>query len=76
MASTVRCLTGFLARVSSPSPADRPRDPKAKRGTSDATYGYDTMGKLMILKLREDYRKKMGVRFVRKAMLGDVGRLF
>lgn len=33
---------------------------EAKRGTSDATYGYYTMGKLMILKLREDYRAKMG----------------
>jgi uncharacterized protein (DUF885 family) len=33
---------------------------EAKRGTSDATYGYYTMGKLMILKLREDYRKQMG----------------
>jgi uncharacterized protein (DUF885 family) len=33
---------------------------EAKRGTSDATYGYYTMGKLMILKLRDDYRAKMG----------------
>jgi uncharacterized protein (DUF885 family) len=33
---------------------------EAKRGTSDATYGYYTMGKLMILKLREDYQKQMG----------------
>lgn len=33
---------------------------EAKRGTSDATYGYYTMGKLMILKLREDYKNKMG----------------
>ncbi|HKV19563.1 MAG TPA: DUF885 domain-containing protein [Mycobacterium sp.] len=33
---------------------------EAKRGTSDATYGYYTMGKLMILKLRSDYRAKMG----------------
>ena len=68
---------------------------ESKRGTSDPTYGYYTMGKLMILKLRDDYRAKMGGRFslqefhdafiklgplplplVRKAMLGDVGRLF
>ena len=28
---------------------------ETKRGTSDATYGYYTMGKLMILKLRADY---------------------
>ena len=33
---------------------------EAKRGTTDATYGYYTMGKLMILKLREDYHAKMG----------------
>ena len=33
---------------------------EAKRGTSDATYGYYTMGKLMILKLRDDYKAKMG----------------
>lgn len=68
---------------------------ESKRGSSDPTYGYYTMGKLMILKLREDYRAKMGAKFslqdfhdsfiklgplplplVRKAMLGDVGRLF
>ena len=68
---------------------------ETKRGTSDPTYGYYTMGKLMILKLRDDYRAKMGERFslqefhdsfiklgplplplIRKAMLGDVGRLF
>lgn len=68
---------------------------ESKRGTSDATYGYYTMGKLMILKLRDDYRAKTGDRFslqdfhdtfirlgplpmplIRKAMLGEVGRLF
>ncbi len=31
---------------------------ESKRGTSDPTYGYYTMGKLMILKLRDDYRAK------------------
>jgi uncharacterized protein (DUF885 family) len=36
---------------------------ETRRGTSDPTYGYYTMGKLMILKLREDYRAKMGPRF-------------
>ena len=35
---------------------------ESKRGTSDATYGYYTMGKLMILKLRDDYKAKMGAR--------------
>ena len=33
---------------------------EAKRGTSDALYGYYTMGKLAILKLREDYKRKTG----------------
>jgi uncharacterized protein (DUF885 family) len=33
---------------------------EAKRGTSDALYGYYTIGKLMILKLRDDYKAKMG----------------
>ena len=36
---------------------------EAKRGTSDPTYLVYTLGKLEILKLREDYRKKMGARF-------------
>ncbi|MDG4668867.1 hypothetical protein [Mycobacterium sp. 236(2023)] len=38
---------------------------EAKRGTSDALYGYYTMGKLMILKLRDDYQA-----------LGETGELF
>ncbi|HTJ28346.1 MAG TPA: DUF885 domain-containing protein [Candidatus Limnocylindria bacterium] len=36
---------------------------EAYRGTQDATYGYYTLGKLAILKLRDDYRKKLGARF-------------
>ena len=36
---------------------------EAKRGTSDALYGYYTMGKLAILKLREDYKRKMGAEY-------------
>jgi uncharacterized protein (DUF885 family) len=36
---------------------------EAKRGTSDPTYLYYTLGKLQILKLREDYKKKMGTSF-------------
>jgi uncharacterized protein (DUF885 family) len=36
---------------------------ESKRGTSDATYGYYTMGKLMILKLRDDYKTKMGPKY-------------
>jgi uncharacterized protein (DUF885 family) len=36
---------------------------EAKRGTSDALYGYYTLGKLMILKLRDDYQMKMGAAY-------------
>ena len=42
------------------------RDPahrEALRGTQDATYGYYTLGKLEILKLREDMQKKLGRAF-------------
>jgi uncharacterized protein (DUF885 family) len=33
---------------------------EAKRGAGDPLYGYYTMGKLMILKLRDDYRNAVG----------------
>jgi uncharacterized protein (DUF885 family) len=36
---------------------------ETKRGTSDPTYLYYTLGKLQILKLREDYRKSKGPQF-------------
>jgi hypothetical protein len=36
---------------------------ETKRGTSDPTYLYYTLGKLQIMKLRDDYRKKMGPAF-------------
>jgi uncharacterized protein (DUF885 family) len=36
---------------------------ESKRGTSDPTYGYYTMGKLMILKLRADYKTKLGAEY-------------
>jgi uncharacterized protein (DUF885 family) len=36
---------------------------ETKRGTSDATYLYYTLGKLEIFKLREDLRKKEGASF-------------
>ncbi|HEY4354868.1 MAG TPA: DUF885 domain-containing protein [Acidobacteriaceae bacterium] len=36
---------------------------EAKRGTSDALYLYYTLGKLEIMKLREDVRKKQGAAF-------------
>ena len=38
-------------------------DIETKRGTSDPTYLYYTLGKLQILKLREDLRKKQGGAF-------------
>jgi len=36
---------------------------EAKRGTADPTYLVYTLGKLQIMKLREDYKKKMGDKF-------------
>jgi uncharacterized protein (DUF885 family) len=36
---------------------------EAKRGTSDPTYLVYTLGKLQILKLREDYRKMKGPQY-------------
>jgi uncharacterized protein (DUF885 family) len=36
---------------------------ETKRGTADATYLYYTLGKLEILKLREDLKKKQGPAF-------------
>ena len=33
---------------------------EAKRGTSDALYGYYTLGKLAILRMRDDYRRARG----------------
>jgi uncharacterized protein (DUF885 family) len=47
----------FVKEAYQPRPTARS---ESKRGTSDATYGYYTMGKLMILKLRDDYKAKMG----------------
>ncbi|MDR3675553.1 MAG: DUF885 domain-containing protein, partial [Acidobacteriota bacterium] len=38
-------------------------DIETKRGTADPTYLVYTLGKLQILKLREDYKKKMGDKF-------------
>ena len=36
---------------------------EARRGTYNPTYLYYTLGKLQILKLREDYRKAKGADF-------------
>ncbi len=38
-------------------------DIEAKRGTADPTYLVYTLGKLQIMKLREDYKKKRGAKF-------------
>jgi uncharacterized protein (DUF885 family) len=38
-------------------------DLEAKRGTTDPTYLVYTLGKLQILKLREDYQRKLGARY-------------
>jgi hypothetical protein len=40
---------------------------EAERGTFDAGYGVYTLGKLMLLKLREDYRAQQGDAFSLKA---------
>ena len=50
----------FVKEAYQPRPTARS---ESKRGTSDATYGYYTMGKLMILKLRDDYKAKMGAEY-------------
>jgi len=50
----------FIKEAYQPAPVARS---EAKRGTSDATYGYYTMGKLMILKLRDDYKAKKGQQY-------------
>ncbi|OBB27702.1 hypothetical protein A5792_22860 [Mycolicibacterium peregrinum] len=54
----------FVDQAYQPGPV---AESEAKRGTSDATYGYYTMGKLAILKLRDDYRKALGDAFSLKA---------
>jgi uncharacterized protein (DUF885 family) len=43
--------------------AHEPAYHEALRGTQDATYGYYTLGKLEILKLRADMKAKMGAAF-------------
>lgn len=43
--------------------AHEPAYHEALRGTQDATYGYYTLGKLEILKLRSDMKAKMGPAF-------------
>jgi len=50
----------FVKEAYQPVPVARS---ESRRGTADATYGYYTMGKLMILKLRDDYKAKMGTQY-------------
>jgi uncharacterized protein (DUF885 family) len=50
----------FIKEAYQPPPVARS---ESKRGTADATYGYYTMGKLMILKLRDDYKAKKGAAY-------------
>jgi hypothetical protein len=42
---------------------EAPSQREALRGTQDPLYGYYTLGKLEILKLRADYQKKMGAAY-------------
>jgi uncharacterized protein (DUF885 family) len=58
---TVRQAIAFFETQAFLDPANARAE--AKRGTQDATYGYYTLGKLEILKLRADYKKKLGSAF-------------
>src|ERR1700737_1131727 len=58
---TVDQATAFLMKNAYMTKDDAQRE--ALRGTQDPMYGYYTLGKLMILKLRSDYQKKMGSQF-------------
>jgi len=58
---SVRQAIAFFETQAFLDPADARAE--AKRGTQDATYGYYTLGKLEILKVRADYKKKLGRAF-------------
>jgi uncharacterized protein (DUF885 family) len=58
--TTAQAEEFFVTEGYQPRPMARS---ETRRGTSDATYGYYTMGKLMILKLRADYKAKMGAQY-------------
>jgi uncharacterized protein (DUF885 family) len=47
--------------------AEAPARREALRGTQDPLYGYYTLGKLEILKLRDDYKAKMGSKYTLQA---------
>jgi uncharacterized protein (DUF885 family) len=62
--SVDQATTFFMANVFVPrTPAYR----EAVRGTGDPLYGYYTLGKLAILKLRADYQAKMGPNYSLRA---------
>ncbi|MDQ6826846.1 MAG: DUF885 domain-containing protein [Candidatus Eremiobacteraeota bacterium] len=42
---------------------EEPAHREALRGTQDPLYGYYTLGKLELMKLRRDYREKLGANF-------------
>ena len=58
---TLQQARDFFVREGFQSP--RIADIETKRGTIDPTYLYYTLGKLQIMKLREDLRKKQGAAF-------------
>jgi uncharacterized protein (DUF885 family) len=58
--TVAQALEFFVKEGYQPVPVARS---ESKRGTSDPTYGYYTMGKLMILKLRDDYKAKAGAQY-------------
>lgn len=58
---TLQQATEFFIKEGHQTPAVSERE--AKRGTSDPTYLVYTLGKLEIMKLRADYKQKMGAKF-------------
>jgi uncharacterized protein (DUF885 family) len=62
---TVEQAAGLFQQEAYMDPANAERE--AMRGTFDPTYLAYTLGKLEIMKLREDYKKKLGDKFNLKA---------
>ena len=58
---TLAQATDFFIKQGHQTPAVSERE--AQRGTSDPTYLVYTLGKLQIMKLRADYRQKVGASF-------------
>ena len=53
---------------------EKPARQEAIRGTFDPEYLYYTLGKLQILKLRDDYRKQEGTNFTLEKFLNEMLR--